>query len=762
MKRVHILHLRASNFVGGPERQLLRYAAYEADGPVHVTLGSFVGRKEGREFLHAASERRIETMELPGDSGTEGKALFALMRYLRENRVALLCTHGYKADILGVLAGRMRGVPVACFLRGWTAEDAKVRLYEAMDRMFLRAATRIVCLSQTQARRVGGNSALRDKIRIVPNAADVPPAAAAEHETIRKELRQRFAAAAGQPVVAIAGRLSPEKGAADFLEAAVQVRREFPGAVFVVFGDGPLRASLERQAEQLGLGQSVRFAGFVPNAARYFAGVDVLVNPSLSEEMPNVVLESMAAGVPLVATNVGAVAEIAGPEGTVALIPPANPPAMAGAIARWLQNPERAQAAGCAARERVQQAYSPEIQRRSLRALYQEFVPELRPAYEAPVSAEQPESLPVVSVVVPVRNEEARLGLVLEDLLAQDYPPSRFEILIADGESTDGTRDVVQQYKERSPVRIECFANPARLSSAGRNVGARNARGEYIVFVDGHCRILGKTFLQDTARLFRETGADCLCRPQPLDVPGNTWFQDVIADVRATRIAHGSDSTIYGSDGAGFVDPTSSGASYRATVFQRVGYYDERFDACEDVEFNHRVQRAGMRSYWSPEIAVHYSPRKSLGGLWKQLVRYGRGRFRFARKHPQALTLSQLVPAGFVAWMVLGAAGSVWFAPVRWLWLATLLLYAAIVLASSLGLGLRRGPGHLILAPVVYLVIHTSLGAGYWMEVLLTLFGRSGAPVGADASVEVPPVAANQSTGRAEVRDSAEVAAPKS
>jgi GT2 family glycosyltransferase len=164
----------------------------------------------------------------------------------------------------------------------------------------------------------------------------------------------------------------------------------------------------------------------------------------------------------------------------------------------------------------------------------------------------------------------------------------------------------------------------------------------------------------------------------------------------------------------GFVNPTSSGAAYRRSVFERVGLYDERFDACEDVEFNHRVYRAGISSYLSPRLTVAYQPRSSLFGLFQQVMRYGRGRFRLMQKHKEAASLSQLVPAAFVAGLMLLGAGSLASNIGRLLLWVVLLAYAALLLGFSTVLGVRRGWRSFLVAPFIYMTIHFGFGVGYW------------------------------------------------
>ena len=324
---------------------------------------------------------------------------------------------------------------------------------------------------------------------------------------------------------------------------------------------------------------------------------------------------------------------------------------------------------------------------------------------------------PFITVVMPVRNEERFIGDTLNQLLAQDYPPDRYEIIVADGMSTDGTREIVRQMAQRDP-RIRLLDNPKRLSGAGRNVGFRNGRGELFVVVDGHCHIPDPNLLRAVADLFRSSGADCLGRPQPLDPPGLTPFQRAVALARASRLGHGGDSLIYG-DYEGFASPVSNGAAYRREVFERIGYVDESFDACEDVEFNWRVEQAGMKAYTSPRLKVRYYPRESLKALFRQMVRYGQGRFRLVARHRSALTVNQLIPAGFVAGLGTVALCALWsaltgqLAYLTSILAAVYLLYAVMIGLESLRIAAREGWEYLGHLPFVFFLVHFGLGFGF-------------------------------------------------
>jgi glycosyltransferase involved in cell wall biosynthesis len=339
-------------------------------------------------------------------------------------------------------------------------------------------------------------------------------------------------------------------------------------------------------------------------------------------------------------------------------------------------------------------------------------------------------NFPFVTVVMPVRNEARFIADTLGQLRGQDYPQDRFEILVADGMSDDGTRDIVVRIAEEDD-RVRWLDNPKMRSSAGRNVGFRAGRGDLFVVVDGHCHIPDDIFLRNISDCFEKSGADCLGRPQPLDPPGLTPFQQSVALARASRLGHGGDSLIYG-DFEGFASPVSNGAAYRREVFDKVGYVDEDFDACEDVEFNFRVEQAGLKAYTSPKLTVRYYPRENLTALIGQMRRYGRGRTRLYRKHPALLSLSALVPAcftggaaAFVALLILNLIfGLSTFLTFIFFALGlALLAYAVLVGVTAVRICREHGWSHAWRLPLIFLAVHGGLGLGMW-EKFLAPVGR--------------------------------------
>ena len=323
--------------------------------------------------------------------------------------------------------------------------------------------------------------------------------------------------------------------------------------------------------------------------------------------------------------------------------------------------------------------------------------------------------MPFISVIMPVRNEAAFIRSTLEQLLSQEYPSDRFEILVADGESTDATREIVADLMLDHP-NLRLLDNPGRWSSAGRNAAVRAARGELMVLIDGHCEINNPDYLAEIAASFERSWADCVGRPQPQDVSDASPLQCAIALARSSRLGHHPASFIW-SDADGFVPPHSVAVAYRREVFDKIGFFDETFDACEDVEFNHRIAEGGLTCYFSPRLEVRYFPRENLRGLFRQMVRYGRGRIRLIRKHPETMSLLPLLPAFFLLGAIVGPLMALVWPVLGWIYAGALAVYAMTVLAFSIQIARRERNRSLFpRLAVVFPTIHLGAGWGLLLE----------------------------------------------
>ena len=364
---MRILHLIASNFVGGPEKQILRHIRDAAAPGRKFWVGSFHDMPSRPEILDAAERLGIPTLELSSGHLLPLTA-FQLACWLRSQNISLLCTHGYKANVIGWLAKRLPHIPQICFARGWTAENWRIRQYERLDRLVLARAPWVATVSQALADQIQKSRRGLNPPVVVPNAAlfsdQVAPL-----PVDRRALRRSLGLEEEGFWVGAVGRLSAEKGHRFLVEALPRVVETIPNLGLVLLGEGRERDALEAQLVRLGLRGRARFAGFQKQVQPWIQACDVLVNPSLSEGMPNVVLEAMALGTPVVATAVGGVPSLITDGQSGLLVSPGDAPAISDALLRLGNDSALSLHLARHAQARVRD-YSPERQTRLLFDLY--------------------------------------------------------------------------------------------------------------------------------------------------------------------------------------------------------------------------------------------------------------------------------------------------------------------------------------------------------------------------------------------------------
>ncbi len=368
---MHVVHLTASPFYGGPERQMLGLARC-LPASYRTTFLSFPERGLCRAFLEEARKHGFAAHALAHNTPNIPGAVRELTGRLRELRAEVLCCHGYKADLIGAPAARRLGLPVVGVSRGWTSVSWRVRLYEWLDRRCLRRMDAVVCVSDGQARRVRCAGVPAAKLHVIRNAvrADRFPAPAAATRAHLQALFPRPPAL----LVGAAGRLSPEKGFDVLVEAAARVAAHCPHAGFVLFGDGPQRDALTHRVRQLGLGERFVMPGFSGDLDRWLTSFDLTVLPSFTEGLPNVVLESLAGRVPVVATAVGGTPEVVEDGVNGFLVPPGRPGPLARRILELLSDEPRRRQMGKLGERRVRSHFTFEAQAWQYRRLLESLV----------------------------------------------------------------------------------------------------------------------------------------------------------------------------------------------------------------------------------------------------------------------------------------------------------------------------------------------------------------------------------------------------
>lgn len=364
------VHLTSSTFFGGPERQMLGLA----NALVFDAQTVFCSFKEGGlsgAFLDEAQRQGFEAHSLEHDTPNFSSAVRELTDQLRGTSADILFCHGYKSSILGRFAARRAGIPVVAVSRGWTYENSKVRVYELLDRINLRWMDRVVCVSEAQAAKVLRAGVPEQSIVVIPNAIDSArfrdrdPGARLELENLFPQRIRR--------IVGAVGRLSPEKGFTDLIDAAALIARQDSTVGFALFGDGVLEQALRARIVAHGLSERFVLAGFRPDLDRVFPHLDLLVQSSHTEGMPNVVLEACAAGVPVVATAVGGTPEIVEDSVSGHLVPIGDPATIARVVLRVLDDEAHSQSLANRAQQRIRSSFTFEAQAASYRALLHEL-----------------------------------------------------------------------------------------------------------------------------------------------------------------------------------------------------------------------------------------------------------------------------------------------------------------------------------------------------------------------------------------------------
>lgn len=323
-------------------------------------------------FVATAREMGITVDVITERFRFDPRVLSQLRAIVARRAPDVIQTHMIKSHFLVKFAGFGKQYPWVAYHHGYTTTDLKMRAYNQLDRWSLPSADHVITVCGEFAKHLAQSGVARKRIHVRHNSV-VPPRDVTSDE--RQRLRDRFGLNRDEKVVLSVGRLSREKGHADLIDAMSLLRELNAELKFklLLVGDGPELQSLQRAARRHGLDQHVMFVGHVSDVATYYAIADVMALPSHSEGSPNVLLEAMAAGVPIVATSVGGVPEIATAEHDALLVPARNPSLFAAALRRVLTEPELAQNLKNNAIARVSQ-FSPEAHAGSLIQIYQQLV----------------------------------------------------------------------------------------------------------------------------------------------------------------------------------------------------------------------------------------------------------------------------------------------------------------------------------------------------------------------------------------------------
>jgi succinoglycan biosynthesis protein ExoA len=318
------------------------------------------------------------------------------------------------------------------------------------------------------------------------------------------------------------------------------------------------------------------------------------------------------------------------------------------------------------------------------------------------------ERLPFVSLVMPIRNEGRFIRESLSRLLEQDYPGDRVEILIADGMSTDGTRETVKEFQRADP-RIRLIDNPGGIVSTGLNAALPQASGEIVIRVDGHCE-LDRSYVRRCVEHLRRPNLGAV--GGPLTTVGQTPLASAIATAMSSRFGVGDSTFRVGTDTPVLVD-TVAFPAYPRSILDQAGPFDEELVRNQDDEYSYRLREMGLGILLAPDVRAVYHSRSSLRSLWSQYFQYGYWKVRVMQKHPGQMRPRQFVPPLFVSALAIGGLAALVSGWGVVLLAAVLVPYALLNIAASFVCAARNTWGALPFLPLTFAVLHLSYGAGF-------------------------------------------------
>jgi succinoglycan biosynthesis protein ExoA len=318
------------------------------------------------------------------------------------------------------------------------------------------------------------------------------------------------------------------------------------------------------------------------------------------------------------------------------------------------------------------------------------------------------DSLPLVSILMPVRNEGAFIARSLGAVLGQDYPAELIEVLVVDGMSTDATRSIVASFQEKYD-NLRLLDNHGQIVPIAMNMATREARGEVLVRVDGHCEI-APDYVRRCVEHLADSGADGV--GGPVETVGETRMGQSIALAMSTGFGVGGSGFRTQADSHTFAD-TVPFPAYTREIVQAAGPYDEELVRDEDDEYNYRIRKMGGRLLLTGDVRSRYYSRSSLRSLGRQYYQYGYWKVRVAQKHPRQMRPHQFVPPTFVALLLAAALTAPFVRMARLLLALAGSSYVLVNLVASARLTAKHGGRHFLVLPAAFAFMHLGYGAGF-------------------------------------------------
>jgi glycosyltransferase involved in cell wall biosynthesis len=336
---INVLHLRDTDRVCGPGKTIIETACAATPGFTHFVGLFLLNRQTTNRYYDAAVRRGVAVLPIRSAHQFDPRIVLTILEIVKRYRIDIIHSHEYKSDLLAWAVARLRHIPVMTTIHGWIRQDLKRKLlYIKAGQSVLPWFERVVAVSHETKAAVISCGVPEQKVVVIHNG--IVPESYRPHDHARGFLRRQFGIPDSAALVGYVGRLSPEKGQADLLEAAARLLPGRPAVWIVFVGEGPDRQRLERHAKSLGIADRVVYTGHIEDVRPVFRDLDILALTSHTEGLPNVVLEALCMETAVLANDVGGVSEIIEDGVTGLLLPPRSPTRIADGLGRLLDDPQ--------------------------------------------------------------------------------------------------------------------------------------------------------------------------------------------------------------------------------------------------------------------------------------------------------------------------------------------------------------------------------------------------------------------------------------